>query len=117
MKYKTKYKILYQMLRQVSQERTRVPSLQVPSTGMTPSLAALDDTPGLKQKEWSRGEPGEDTFQMFTTIGGHLTSTAPVYGDMRADVTLNVTTEEALSNLPAAVRSIEDKENIHQTND
>ena len=53
---------------------------------MTPSLAALDDAPALKQKEWSRGEPGEDTFQMFTTIGGHLTPTAPVYGDMRADM-------------------------------
>ena len=76
---------------------------------MTPSLAALDDAPALKQKEWSRGEPGEDTFQMFTTIGGHLTPTAPVYGDMRADVTLNVTTEEPLSDLPAAVGGIEDK--------
>ena len=29
--------------------------------GMTPSLAALDDASTLKQKEWSRGEPGEDT--------------------------------------------------------
>ena len=84
---------------------------------MTPSLAALDDAPALKQKELSRGEPGEDTFQMFTTIGGHLTPTALVYGDMRADITLNVTTEEPLSDLPAAVRSIEDRENIHQTND
>ena len=117
MKYETKYKILYQMLRQASQEQTRVPSSRVPSTGMTPSLAALHDAPALKQKEWSRGEPGEDTFRMFTTIGGHLTPTAPVYGDMRADITLNVTTEEPLSDLPAAVRSIEDRENIHQTND
>ena len=84
---------------------------------MTPSLAALDDAPALKQKEWSRGEPGEDTLWMFTTIGGHLTPTAPVYGDMRADITLNVTTEEPLSDLPAAMRNIEDRENIHQTND
>ena len=77
---------------------------------MTPSLAALDDAPALKQKEWSRGEPGEDTFQMFTTIGGHLTPTAPVYGDMRTDVMLNVTTEEPLSDLPAAVGGMEERE-------
>ena len=51
---------------------------------MMPSLAALDDTPALKQKEWSRGEPGEDTSRMFTTIGGCLTPTAPVYGDMNS---------------------------------
>ena len=36
---------------------------------------------------------------------------------MRADITLNVTTEEPLSDLPAAVRSVEDRENICQTND
>ena len=84
---------------------------------MTPSLAALDDAPALKQKEWSRGEPGEDTSWMFTTIGGHLTPTAPVYGDMRTDVTLNVTTEEPLSDLSAAVGGMEERENIHHTNE
>ena len=83
---------------------------------MTPSLAALDDASALKQKEWSRGEPSEDTFWMFTTIGGHLTSTAPVYGDMRTDIMLNVAIEEPLSDLSAAVGGIEDRENIHQTN-
>ena len=56
MKYETKYKILYQILRQASQERTKVPPLQIPLTGMTPSLAALDDASALKQKEWSGGE-------------------------------------------------------------
>ena len=91
--------------------------MQVPLTGMTPSLAALDDASALKQKEWSRGEPGEDTSQMFTTIGGHLTPTAPVYGDMRTDITLNVTTEEPHSDLPAAVGGMEERENIHQTNE
>ena len=84
---------------------------------MTPSLAALDDAPALKQKEWSRGEPGEDTFWMITTIGGHLTPTAPVYGDMRTDVTLNMTTEEPLSDLPAAVRGIEERNRTQQTHD
>ena len=105
------------MLRQASQEQTRVPSLQILTSGMTPSLASLDDAHALKQKEWSRGESGEDTSWMFTTIGGHLTPTAPVYGDMRADVTLNVTTEEPHSDLPATMRSIKDRENMSQTND
>ena len=45
---------------------------------MTPSLVALDDASALKQKEWSRGELGEDTPQMYSTIDGGLTPTAPV---------------------------------------
>ena len=48
MKNETKYKVLYQILRQASQERTKVPSSRVPSTGMTPSLVALDDASLLK---------------------------------------------------------------------
>ena len=48
MKYETKYKILYQILRQASQEHTKVPSLRVPSTGMTPSSVALHDASTLK---------------------------------------------------------------------
>ena len=117
MKYEMKYKILYQILRQASQERTIVPSLRVPLTGMTPSLAALDDASALKQKEWSRDEPGEDTPQMYSTIDGHLTPTAPVYEDMRTDTTLNVTPEESLGDLSAAVGGMEERENTQQTND
>ena len=41
---------------------------------MTPSLAALDDAYALKQKEWSRGESGEDTPWMYSTIDGHVTT-------------------------------------------
>ena len=85
--------------------------------GMTPSLAALDDASALKQKEWSRGEPGEDTPWMYSTIDGHLTPTAPVYEDMRTDTTLNVTPEESLGDLPAAVGGMEERENTQQTND
>ena len=114
MKYETKYKILYQILRQASQKQTKILPLQVPSIGMTPSLAALDDASALKQKEWSRGEPGEDTPQMYSTIDGCLTPTAPVYGDMRTDPTLNVTPEELLGDLPAAVGGMEETQ---QTND
>ena len=81
---------------------------------MTPSLAALDDTSALKQKEWSRGEPGEDTPWLYTTIGGHLTLTAPVYDDVRTDSTLDVTPEGTLDDLPAAVGDIEERENTQQ---
>ena len=91
--------------------------MQVPSTRMTPSLAVLDDALALKQKEWSRGEPSEYTSRMFTTIGGHLTPTAPVYGDMRADITLNVTTEESPSSLLAVVGGIEERNRTPQTHD
>ena len=117
MKYETKYKILYQILRQASQKRTKVPPLQAPLAGMTPSLAALDDASKLKPKEWSTGEPGEDTPRMFSTIDGHLTPTAPVYEDMRTDTTVTVTPGESLSDLPAAVGGMEERENIQQTND
>ena len=54
---------------------------------------------------------------MFTTTGGHLTPTAPVYGDMRTDIMLNVTTEEPLSDLPAAVGGIEERDMTQQTHD
>ena len=84
---------------------------------MTPSLAALDDASALKQKEWSRGEPSEKTPQMYSTIDGHLTPTAPVYEDMRTDTTLDVTTEESPSDLPAAIGGLEERDMIQQTHD
>ena len=81
---------------------------------MTPSLAALDDASALKQKEWSRGEPGEDMPWLYTTIGRHLTPTAPVCEDVRTDSTLDVTPEVSLEDLPAAVGGIEERENTQQ---
>ena len=59
-KYKSKYRILYQMLQQASREQTSLLLPEEPTSGITPSLAVLDDAPALKQKEWKRGEPGED---------------------------------------------------------
>ena len=53
----------------------------------------------MKQKGWSRGELGEDTPQMYSTIDGHLTPTAPVYEDMRTNTTVNETLEESLVDL------------------
>ena len=73
-------------------------------------MAALDDASALKHKAWSRGEPSEKTPQMYSTIDGHLTPTAPVYEDMRTYTTLNVTTEESPSDLPAARRGIEERD-------
>ena len=111
-KYETKYKILYQMCRQASQEWARVSPTWVSSTRMTPSLAALDDAPALKHKEWSRDEPSEKTPLMYSTMDGHLTPTAPVHEDMRIDTPLNVTTEESPSDLPAAIGGIEERDII-----
>ena len=51
MKYETKYKVLYQILRQAIGERDKVPSFRVSSTGLTLSLVALEDASTLKQKE------------------------------------------------------------------
>ena len=53
---------------------------------------------------------------MYSTIDGHLIPTAPVYEDMRADTTSNVTPEESFNDLPAAVGGIEERENTQQTN-
>ena len=113
-KYETKYKILYQILKQASQKQTRVPPPKSHSVGMTPSLAALDDASALKQKEWSRGEPGEDMPQLYTTIGRCLTPTAPMYDDVRMDSTLDVTIEGSLNDLSAAVGGVEERENTQQ---
>ena len=84
-KYKSKYRILYKMLQQVSKEPTRLSPPEEPTSEITPSLAALDDALALKQKEWKRGEPGEDIPQQYSTISGHLTPTPPRYEDMRMD--------------------------------
>ena len=73
---------------------------------------ALEDASILKRKEWSRGEPSEDTRRMYTTIGGSLTPTAPVYGDMRTDLTLNV-----MSDVPATVEGVEEEESTQLTQD
>ena len=48
MKYETKYKVLYQILRQAMGEQNTIPSSRVSSTGLIPSLVALEDTSTLK---------------------------------------------------------------------
>ena len=49
--------------------------MQETTLGITPSLAALDDAPSLRQREWNQGEPGEDVPRQYTSIGGCLTPT------------------------------------------
>ena len=71
-KYESKYRILYHLLQQPS-----LISTHESTSGMTPSLAALDDVPSLKQREWIRGEPGEDVPQQYSSIGGRLMLTTP----------------------------------------
>ena len=108
-KYESKYRILYKIL-QVSKEPTRLSPPEEPTSEITPSLAAMDDAPALKQKEWRRGEPGEDIPQQYSTISGHLTPTPPRYENMRMDSTLNITPEGSLCDLIAAVGGTETME-------
>ena len=53
-KYESKYRILYQILQQANKPavQTSLLSTQEPTSGITPSLAALDDAHALRQKEW-----------------------------------------------------------------
>ena len=109
-KYESKYRILYQLLQQPS-----LISTQETTSGITPSLVALDDPPSLRQREWIQGEPGEDVPQQYTSIGGCLTPTTPRREDMRLDPSLNVTPEGSLSDLPIAVGNVtEDQERKNQ---
>ena len=117
MKYETKYKVLYQILRQAIGEQNKVPSSRVLSTGLTPSLVALEDASTLKQKEWNRGEPKGDTPHMYSTIDGKLMPTAPVYEDMRMETPLHVTPEESLEGLSAAMGGVEDSTVTQQPSD
>ena len=86
-KYESKYRILYHLLQQPS-----LISTHESTSGMTPSLATLDDAPSLKQREWIQGEPGEDVPQQYSSIGGCLTPTTPKCEDMRLEPSLNVNT-------------------------
>ena len=116
-KYESKYRILYHILQQDNKlvEQTCLLSRQEPDSGVTPSLAVLDDAQALRQKEWQRGEPGEDMPRQYSSISGHLTPALPRKEDMRLDSTLNVTPKGSLDNLPAAVGGMEEaKEETHQ---
>ena len=55
-KYESKYRVLYHLLQQ-----PRLIPMHDGASGITPSLAALDDATSLNQRKWIRSEPGEDT--------------------------------------------------------
>ena len=109
-KYESKYRILYQMLQQANKPmgQTSLLSTQEPTSGITPSLAALDDAQALRRKEWKRGEPGKDMPRQYSAVSGHLMPTPPKHEDLRMDSTLDVTLEGSLSNIPAAVGGVEE---------
>ena len=73
------------------------------TSGITPSLAALDDATSLKQTERIRNEPREDIPQQYSTIEGHLTLHTPLSEDMRLEPTLNVTPEGLLTDIPTVM--------------
>ena len=98
-KYESKYRILYQLLQQ-----PRLVPTHDDASGITPSLAALDDATSLKQREWIRSELGEDTPRQYSNIEGHLTPHTPRSEDMRLEQSLNVTPEGSLIDIPTAVQ-------------
>ena len=74
-------------------------------------------TSALKCKEWNRGELGEDTPHMYSTIDGKLTPTAPIYEDMRTETPLHVMSEESLGGLSAGMGGIEERNVTQQLSD
>ena len=104
---------LQQANRQMGQ--AGLPSIQKPTSEITPSLAAFNDAQPLRRKEWKRGEPGEDMLRQYSTVSRHLTPTQPNHEDMRMDSTLNVTPEGSLSDLPAAVGGNEESRREQET--
>ena len=98
------------MLQQANKPKaqTSLLSTQEHTSGITPSLATLDDVQTLRRKEWKRGEPGEDMPRQYSPVSRHFMPTPPRHEDMRMDSTLDVTPEGSLSNLPAAVGGVEE---------
>ena len=98
-KYESKYRVLYHLLQQPG----LIPTHDSAS-GITPSLAALDDATSLKQKEWIRSEPGEDIPHQYSSIEGCLTPNTPRSEDMRLEPSLNVTPEGSLVDIPTVIK-------------
>ena len=98
-KYESKYRVLYHLLQQPS-----LISTHDSASGITPSLAALDDATSLKQREWILSEPGEDIPCQYSSIEGCLTPNTPRSEDMRLEPSLNVTPEGSLADIPTVIK-------------
>ena len=98
-KYESKYRVLYHLLQQPN-----LISTHEGASGMTPSMAALDDATSLKQREWIRSEPREDTLHQYSSIDGLLTPHTPKSEDMKLEPSLNVTSEGSLVDIPMVVK-------------
>ena len=98
-KYESKYRVLYHLLQQPGLILTHDSA-----SGITPSLAALDDATSLKQKEWIHSEPGEDTPHQYSSIEGRLTPHTPRSEDMRLVPSLNVMPEGSLVDIPTVIK-------------
>ena len=98
-KYESKYRVLYHLLQKPS-----LISTHESASGITPSLGALDDASTLKQREWIRSEPGEDIPHQYSSIEGCLTPNMPRGEDMRLELSLNVTPEGSLTDIPTVVK-------------
>ena len=98
-KYESKYRVLYHLLQQPG----LIPTHDSTS-GITPSLAALDYATSLKQKEWICSEPGEDIPHQYSSIEGCLTPNTPRSEDMRIEPSLNVTPEGSLVDILTVIK-------------
>ena len=98
-KYESKYRVLYHLLQQPS-----LISTHDGTSGITPSLAALDDATSLKQREWICSEPGEDIPHQYSSIEGHLTPNMQKNEAMRLEPSLNVTPEGSLTDIPTVIK-------------
>ena len=98
-KYESKYRVLYRLLQQ-----PKLITTHDGASGMTPSLAALDDATCLRQREWIRCEPGEDTPWQYFSIEGRLTPHTPRSEDMELEPTINITPEGSLADIPTVVK-------------
>ena len=98
-KYESKYRVLYHLL----QQHSLIPTHDSTS-GITPSLAALDYATSLKQREWIGSEPGEDIPHKYSSIKGRITPNTPRSEDMRWEPSLNVTPEGSLVDIPTVIK-------------
>ena len=98
-KYESKYRVLYHLLQQPG----LIPT-QDSASGITPSLAAVDDATSLKQKEWIHSEPGEDIPHQYSSIERCLNPNTPRSEDTRIEPSLNVTPEGSLVDIPTVIK-------------